>query len=98
MDLGGVMKIDDRGANDLVVGNIEVDVVVCAQPGRAPIDLHDFGKVVADMEPIPDLVGLVDLQRDAGNDAAEQILGRKGQDDAAAPEVARRPRNSRSAW
>src|SRR4030095_9776257 len=48
---------------------------------RAPVDLHDLGKAFTDLEPIAYFVGLVDLHRHAGNDTAEKILGRKGEDD-----------------
>ena len=76
-----IMQIDDRLADDLVIRDVEVNRVVRAQAGRAPVDLHDLGKVFADLEPIAHFVGLVDLQRHAGDDAAEEILGRKGEDD-----------------
>ena len=75
------MQIDDRLADDLVIRDVEVNRVVRPEAGRAPIDLHDLGKVFAHLEPIADLVGLVDLQRHAGDDAAEEILGRESEDD-----------------
>ena len=76
-----IVQINDGRADDLVIRNIEVNVVVRAQTRRAPVDLHDLGKAFADLEPIARFVGLIDLQRHAGDDTAEEILGRKGEDD-----------------
>ena len=75
------MEIDDRPAGDGVVGNVEINAVVCSQPGRAPVDLHHFGEPILDVEPVADLVGLADLQRDAGDDPSEEILRRESEDD-----------------
>src|SRR5204863_277219 len=63
------------------IGNGEVNSVVRPQPGRAPVDLHHLGEPVLDIEPVPDFVGLADLQRDARDDSPEKILGRKADDD-----------------
>ena len=76
-----IMQVDDRLADNLIIRDVEVNRVVRPESGRAPIDLHDLGKVFADLEPIAHFVGLIDLQRHAGDDAAEEILGRKGEDD-----------------
>ena len=71
VDLGRVMEVDDRVARDLVVRDVEINAVVGPEPGRAPVDLHHFGVALLDVEPVADLVGLADLERDAGDDAAE---------------------------
>ena len=65
------MEIDDRVARDLVVRDVEINPVVGAQPGGTPVDLHDLGEAVLDMEPITDLVRFADLERDAGDNPAE---------------------------
>ncbi len=49
MHFGRVMEIDDGGANDLVVRDVEIDVVVGAEPGGTPVDLHHFSEAVADL-------------------------------------------------
>ena len=71
VDLGRVMEVDDHLTNHLVVRNIEVDVVVGAQPGGAPVDLHDFSEALAYLQPVAYFVRSIDLQGDAGNDPAE---------------------------
>ena len=81
MNFGGIMQVDDGLADDLIVRDIEVNAVVGAQTGGAPVDLHDLGVILADVQPVPDLVGPVDLQRHPGNDAAEQILPGETDDD-----------------
>ena len=60
--LRGVMKVDDRLPDDLVVGNVEINGVIGAQTGGAPVDLHHFGEAIADLQPVADLVGPADLQ------------------------------------
>ena len=49
MYLGGVMQIDDGFPDDFVVWNVEVNAVVGAQTGGAPVDLHDFGEAFANL-------------------------------------------------
>src|SRR6202040_132832 len=74
VDLGRVMEIDDGGPNDLVVRNIEINVVVRAQAGGSPVDLHHFGESISHLQPVAHFVRPVDLDRHAGNDSAEEIL------------------------
>src|SRR5205085_8359875 len=75
------MKINDDLPNDLVVRDVEIDIVVSAQPGGTPVDLHHFGETFADLEPVTDFVWSADLQRNAGDNAAEKILtGETNQD------------------
>src|SRR5207302_853830 len=61
--------------------DVEINPVVGAQPGGTPVDLHDLGETVLDMEPVADLVRFADLEGDARDDAAEQILRREAEDD-----------------
>src|SRR6478736_3290282 len=75
------MQVDERLADDLVIRDVEVNRVVRPEASRAPIDLHDLGKLFTDLKPIADLVRLVDLQRHAGDDATKEILGRESEDD-----------------
>ena len=75
------MQIDDRLPDDLVIRNVEINVVVGAQAGGAPVDLHDFGEAIAHLQPVAHFVGPADLQRDAGNNSAEKILSGKAEDD-----------------
>jgi hypothetical protein len=49
MYLGGVVQIDDGFPDDFVVWNVEVNAVVRAQTGRAPVDFHDFGEAFANL-------------------------------------------------
>src|SRR5207248_10501879 len=76
-----VMGIDNRSAGDRVVRNVEVSPVVGSEPRRAPVDFHDFGEAVLDVEPVAHFVRPADLQRDAGDDSAEKILRREAKDD-----------------
>src|SRR6266478_3286476 len=52
VDFSRVMEIDDRLFNDLVVWNVEINGIVRAQPGRAPVDLHHFGEALAELHPV----------------------------------------------
>ena len=44
MDLGRIVQIDDLVAHHLVVRDVEINVVVGAQPRGTPVDLTHFGK------------------------------------------------------
>ena len=79
------MQVDDRVPDDFIVRDIEINRVVCAQPGGAPINLHDLSEALVHLKPIADLVGLADLQRHPGDDSAEHVLGREGQPDGGDP-------------
>src|SRR6266581_5448541 len=81
MDLRWVMKIDDRLANDLVVWDIQINSVVCPQPCRAPVDLHDFSEALAHLQPVAHFIGPVNLNRYAGDDSAEKILPGESEND-----------------
>src|ERR1700730_14653817 len=81
VDLSRVMEIDDGGANDLVVRNIEINVVVRAQAGGSPVDLHHFGESISHLQPVAPFVRPVNLDRHAGNDSAEEILPGKTAND-----------------
>src|SRR6266853_3333446 len=85
MDFRWIVKIDDRMANHLVVRDIEINAVVCAQPRRAPVNLHYFGKALAHLQPVTDFVGPVNLDRYAADDPGKQILPRKSDDDCDYP-------------
>src|SRR5438105_13143808 len=65
MYLGGVVQIDDGLPDDLAVWNVEVNAVVGAQTGGAPVDLHVFGKALADLSPVADPNGPATLIRNA---------------------------------
>src|SRR5262249_31108337 len=55
--------------------------VVRTKPGRTPVDLPHLSICVTHLQPIADFVGPVDLQRHAGNDAAEEILTGKAENE-----------------
>jgi hypothetical protein len=55
------MEIDDLVAHHLVVWDIEINVIVRAQPGGTPVDLTHFRVGLADLQPVADLVGPIDL-------------------------------------
>ena len=76
-----VMEIDDLVAHHLVVRNVEVNVVIRTQASGTPVDLAHFGVGVAHLQPVPKLVGPVNLNRDAADDSGEQILPSKADDD-----------------
>ena len=61
MDFGWIVKIDDGVAHHLVVWDVQINPVIGAQPGRAPVNLHYFGKALAHLQPVADLVGPVNL-------------------------------------
>ena len=75
------MKINDLVAHHLVVGNVEINVVVCAEPGRTPVDFTHFPVGVAHLQPIADLVRPIDLDRYAANDPGKEILSSEAEDD-----------------
>src|SRR5436190_12299895 len=75
------MKINDLVAHHLVVWDVEIDVVVGAEPSGTPIDLTHFAVGVAHFQPIADLVRPIDLDRYAANDPCKEILPREAQDD-----------------
>ena len=74
-----VGEIRDGGADDRLVRDVEVDVVVGAQPGGAPVHLDDFGVLLVHDEPVAGLEGLADLERDAGDDIGERLLHGKAE-------------------
>ena len=75
-----VGEIGDGRADDRFVRDVEVDVVVRAQAGGAPVDLDDLGVLALHLQPVARLERLADLQRDAGDDVAEQVLHREADD------------------
>src|ERR1700719_2701201 len=81
MHLRRVMEVNDRALDDLVVGNVEINGVVGAQPRRTPVDLSDLAVSVANLQPVADFVWSVNLQRHSGDDSAEQILAGDAEDD-----------------
>ena len=60
-----VTEIDDSVLDDLAVRNVEINVIVGAEPRGAPVDLAHFAVGIAKLQPVADLVGLADLERDA---------------------------------
>ena len=62
VDLRGIVQINNRLPYDLVVGDVEINGVVRAETGGAPVDLHHFGEAIADLQPVADLVRTADLQ------------------------------------
>ena len=75
------MEIDDLVANHLVVRDVEINVVIGAQPSRTPVDLPHFGKALAHLQPVADLVRPVNLNRYAADDPSEEILPSETDDD-----------------
>ena len=61
MDFRWVMEIDDRVANHLVVRDVEINGVVRTQPRGPPVNLHHFGKALAYLQPVANLIGPVKL-------------------------------------
>src|SRR6266550_3789684 len=61
MDVRWVMEIDDGVANHLVVRDVQIDGVIGAQARRPPVNLHHFGKALAYLQPVTDLIGPVNL-------------------------------------
>ena len=57
-----VTKIDDSVLDDLAVRNVEINVVVGAEPRGAPVDLAHFAVGIAKLQPVADLIGAVNLQ------------------------------------
>ncbi len=80
MDLRWIMEIDDGVANHLVVRDIEINGVIRAQPRRAPVNLHYFGKALAHLQPVADLVGPIQLDRYAGDNPGKKTLPGKSED------------------
>ncbi len=81
MGAGRVTEIDDRLLDHLVVRNVQGDRVIRAQAGRAPADFRHFAIVVTDLEPVADFVGSLNLQRETGDEAAEEVLGGEADND-----------------
>ena len=81
MDLSRIMQINDLVAHHLVVRDVEINVVVRAEPRGTPVDLTHFGVSVAHLQPVTDLVGPINLNRYAANDPGEEILSGKADDD-----------------
>src|SRR4051794_34862647 len=75
------MEVDDLVAHHLVVRDVEIDVVVGAEPGGTPVDLTHLPIGVAHLQPVADLVGPIDLNRYAPNDSGKKILSGKAKDD-----------------
>src|SRR6266496_3217946 len=80
MDLRWVMKVDDGVANHLVVRDIEINGVIRAQPRRAPVNFHYFGKALAHLQPVADLVGPIQLDRNASDNPGKKVLPGKSED------------------
>jgi hypothetical protein len=74
------MEIDDRVANHLVVWDVEINGVIGAQPGGAPVNFHHFGKALAHLQPVADLVGPIQLDRYAGDNPGKETLPGKSED------------------
>ena len=81
MDLGRIVQIDDLVAHHLVVRDVEINVVVGTQPRGTPVDLTHLGVRVAHLQPVPELVGPVNVNRYAADDSGEQILPGETDDD-----------------
>ena len=81
MDLGRIVQIDDLVAHHLVVRDVEVNVVVRAEPRGTPVDLTHFPVGIAHLQPITELVGPIKLNRYATDDAGEQILSSEAYND-----------------
>src|SRR5262249_38970227 len=79
MDLGGIMQINNLVAHHLVVRDVEINVVVCAEPGRTPVDLTHFAVGVAHLQPITELIRPIELDRNATDNPGEQILASEAQ-------------------
>ena len=76
----GIGEVGDGGADDRLVGDVEIDVVVRAESRGAPVDLDDLGVLLVDLQPVAGLERFADFQRDARDDVAEQILHREADD------------------
>ena len=76
----GVGKIYDGPPGDMFVRDVGVNGVVVAETRGAPVHLDNFDMLPFHNEPVAWLKWLADFQRDAGDDVAEQILHRKGDD------------------
>jgi len=56
MDFGRIMQVNDRGLDDLVIRNVEINGVVGAEPRGAPVDLADFAVSFSKLSTSPDFV------------------------------------------
>src|SRR4030095_12944710 len=81
VDFCRIMEIDDLVAHHLVVWDIEINVIVRAQPGGTPVDLTHFRVGLADLQPVADLVGPIYLDCYASDDPGKEILPGKADDD-----------------
>ena len=75
-----VTEVGDRGSDDGLVRDVEVDVVVRAETRRAPVHLDHLGADVIHDEPIADFERLADLERDARDDICQRFLHGKTDD------------------
>ena len=51
------MQVNDRLADDLVVGDIEIIPSFVRRRASSAVDLHYFGEVFADVQPVARFVG-----------------------------------------
>src|SRR5262249_27175954 len=77
----GVTEIDDLVTHHLVVGDIETNFVVRAEPRGTPVDLTHLGIGLAYLQPITEFVGPIELDRYTTDDPGEQILSSEANDD-----------------
>src|SRR4029453_1308097 len=81
VDFGRIVQIDDLVANHLVVWDVEINVVIRTEPSGTPVDLAHFGVGVAYLQPIPDLIGPINLDRYAADNPGKEILSSEAKDD-----------------
>ena len=79
------MQINDLVAHHLVVRDVEINVVVRAEPGGTPVDLTHFGKALPYLQPVTDLIGPINLNGYSANDSGEEILSGKADNDCDHP-------------
>ena len=81
MDFCGIVEINDLVAHHLVVWDVQINVVVRAEPRGTPVDLTHFRVDVADLQPVAEFIGPVNLDRYAADDSGKQILPGETDDD-----------------
>src|SRR5438552_4531818 len=85
MDFRWIVKIDERMVDHLVVRDVEINAVVCAQPRRAPVNFHYFGEALADLQPVADFIRPVNLDLYSAYNPGKQILPGESDDDCDYP-------------
>ena len=85
VDLSRIMQINNLMAHHLVVRDVEINVVVRAEPGGPPVDLTHFGEALPYLQPVTDLIGPINLNGYSANDSGEEILSGKADNDGDHP-------------